>query len=164
LSDGLARWMLDFGGNAMRNALPVSLLTILLVLPGGGCRKNEPPRVEQKVETKSTNPDGTTSKTTTETKQYGSTLVSTTERTEAGTKGKEKSENETVVGTVTEYTAGKKIVVLTGDGKKHDYDLDDKKTTASVDARVTVGTKIRLDLTRDNSGNRSIRAVPAPDR
>jgi len=145
----------------MRIAHPVSLLAVLLFLPAGGCRKNEPPKVEQKIETKSTNADGTTSKTTTETKQYGSTLVSTTERTEAGAKGKEKSENETVVGTVTEYTAGKKIVVLTGDGKKHDYDLDDKKTTASVDPRVTVGTKVQLELARDNSGNRSLHVSPA---
>jgi hypothetical protein len=148
----------------MRIALPVSLLTVLLVLPAGGCRKNEPPKVEQKVETKSTNPDGTTSKTTTETKQFGSTLVSTTERTEAGAKGKEKSKNETVVGTVTEYTAGKKIVVLTGDGKKHDYDLDDKKMVSSVDPRVTVGTKVHLDLARDNSGNRSLQVIPAGER
>jgi hypothetical protein len=148
----------------MRIALPVSLLTVLLVLPAGGCRKNGPPKVEQKVETKSTNPDGTTSKTTTETKQFGSTLVSTTERTEAGGKGKEKSENETVVGTVTDYGAGKRIVILTGDGKKHDYDLAEKKTTFFVDPHVTVGSKVRLDLARDNSGNRSIRVVPAPDR
>jgi hypothetical protein len=148
----------------MRIALPVSLLTVLLVSPAGGCRKNELPKVEQKVETKSTNPDGTTSKTTTETKQFGSTLVSTTERTETGGKGKEKSENETVVGTVTDYGAGKRIVILTGDGKKHDYDLADRKTTSSVDPRVTVGTKVRLDLARDNSGSRSLRIVPAPER
>jgi hypothetical protein len=148
----------------MRIALPVSLLTVLLVLPAGGCRKNDLPKVEQKVETKSTNADGTTSKTTTETKQFGSTLVSTTERTEAGGKGKEKSENEIVVGTVTDYGAGKRIVILTGDGKKHDYDLADKKTTSSVDPRVTVGTKVRLDLARDNSGSRSLRIVPAPER
>ena len=34
-----------------------------------------------------------------------------------------------------DFAAGKRIVVLTGDGSKHDYDLADKKTSATVDRR-----------------------------
>ena len=125
------------------------------------CSKSSAPTVETKARTKSTNSDGTRATTTTESKQFGSTLVSKTERTDDTGKRKEKSLQETVVGTVTDYSAGKKIVILTGDGSKHDYDLADKKTQASVDRRVTVGTKVELDLARDDSGNRSIRVVPA---
>src|SRR5438046_8995873 len=80
----LARGMLFSSprGDVMRFSRLVSPFTMLLVAALAGCQKNEPPKVEQKIETKSTNADGTTSKTTTETKQYGSTLASTTERTE----------------------------------------------------------------------------------
>jgi len=85
----------------MRFSRLVSPFAIFLVAALAGCHKNEPPKVEERVETKSTNPDGSTSKTTTDTKQYGSTMVSTTERTASGEKGKEKTESETVVGTVT---------------------------------------------------------------
>jgi hypothetical protein len=33
-----------------------------------------------------------------------------------------------------------------------------------VDARIAVGSKVRLDQARDESGRRSIRVVPASDR
>jgi hypothetical protein len=131
------------------------------VAAGAGCGKASAPRVETKAETKSTNPDGSRATTTTDSKQFGSTLVSKTERTDDSGKRKEKSVEETVVGTVTDFTAGKRIVILTGDGSKHDFDLADKKTSATVDRRITVGTKVQLDMARDDSGNRSIRVVPA---
>jgi hypothetical protein len=73
----------------------------------------------------------------------------------------ERAERRSVVGTVTDFAAGKRIVVLTGDGSKHDYDLADKKTSTTVDRRVTVGTKEQLNLEKDDAGNRSIRVVPA---
>ena len=130
-------------------------------IAGAVCGKTSAPKVETKAETKSTNPDGSRATTTTESKQFGSTLVAKTERTDDTGKRKEKSVEETVVGTVTDFAAGKRIVILTGDGSKHDYDLADKKTSSSVDRRVTVGTKVQLDLARDDSGNRSIRVVPA---
>jgi len=130
-------------------------------IAGAGCGKTSAPKVETKAETKSTNPDGSRATTTTESKQFGSTLVAKTERTDDTGKRREKSVEETVVGTVTDFAAGKRIVILTGDGSKHDYDLADKKTSSSVDRRVTVGTKVQLDLARDDSGNRSIRVVPA---
>jgi hypothetical protein len=131
------------------------------VIAAGCGGKVSASKVETRAETKSTNPDGTHATTTTESKQFGSTLVSRTERTEDTGKRKERSTEETVVGTVTDFTAGKHIVILTGDGAKHDYNLSDKKTNASVDRRVTVGTKVELDSARDDSGNRSIRVVPA---
>lgn len=128
------------------------------------CTKSEAPQVENKSETKSTNPDGSRATTTTESKQVGSTLAATTETKESGQGRNEKTKVETVIGTVTEYTAGKKLVILTGDGKKHDWDLDDKKTTSSVNPRVTVGSKVRLDSTRDDSGNLSLQVEPVSGR
>lgn len=127
------------------------------------CHRTETPRVETKSETKSTNADGSRTTTSTETRQVGSTIASTTETTVGGP-NRGKLESETVVGTVTELTAGKRIVVLTGDGTKHAYDLDNKKMSASVDPSVTVGTKVRLDTTKDNDGRRSLQVVPVADR
>jgi hypothetical protein len=128
------------------------------------CNKPEAPRVENKSETKATDPDGSRATTTTESKQVGSTLEATTETKTSGQGATGKTESETVIGTVTDYTAHKKLVILTGEGKKHDFDLDDKKTTASVDSRITVGSKVRLDSTKDDSGNRSLQVVPVSGR
>lgn len=139
-----------------------SLLVAALLFPALACNRSETPKVESKTETKSTNADGSRSTTTTETKQIGSTVAVTTETRAGGAKGG-KTESETVVGTVTELGAGKSIVVLTGDGVKHSYDLD-KKTVASIDPRVAVGTKVRLDTTKDNDGRRSLTVVPVGDR
>jgi hypothetical protein len=151
-------------GEFMGQKPSVSLLLSVLLAGYVGCQKNETPQVETKSETKSTNPDGSRMTTTTESKQVGSTLAATTETKESGEGRKGKTENETVIGTVTEYGPGKKLEILTGDGKKHDYDLADKKMTSSVDSRVTVGTKVRLDSTRDDSGNRSLQVVPVSGR
>jgi hypothetical protein len=144
----------------MRRTRFLSLLSSTLLAAAVACSKSETPQVETKSETKSTNPDGSRLTTTTESKQVGSTLAATTETKQSGDGQKMKTENETVIGTVTEYGPGKNLVILTGDGKKHDYDLADKKTVSSVDSRITVGTKVRLDSSKDDSGNRSLQVVP----
>jgi hypothetical protein len=159
----MAREVLPFirGGFMRTRTISVFFALLAAALIAAGCAKSSVPKVESKSEVKSTNADGTRATTTTDAKQYGSTIVSKTERTGVGRDGKEKRVEETVVGTVTDFTPGKRIVVLTGDGSKHSYDLDDKKTNATVDRRVTVGTKVELALARDDSGNRSIRVMPA---
>ncbi len=141
----------------------ISLLTAVLLASSFGCRRAETPKVESKTETTSTNADGGKTTTTTETKQVGSTVAVTTETNARGVDGG-KTESETIIGTVTDFGPGKRIVVLTGDGKKHSYDLDDKKTGSSIDPRVAVGTKVRLDATKDSDGRRSLRVVPAAER
>jgi hypothetical protein len=148
----------------MRRTQFSCLLASALLAGALACAKSEAPQVENKSETKSTNPDGSRATTTTESKQVGSTLAATTETKETGEGRNRKLEDETVIGTVTEYTAGKKLVILTGDGKKHDWDLNDKKTTASIDSRVSVGSKVRLDSTKDDSGNRSLQVAPVSGR
>ncbi|MCA1582727.1 MAG: hypothetical protein LC796_15315 [Acidobacteria bacterium] len=140
-----------------------SLLAAGLLVSTFACHRAETPKVESKTETKSTNADGSRSTTTTETKQVGSTVAVTTETRAGGARGG-KSESETVIGTVTDLGPGKSIVVLTGDGEKHSYDLGDKKTVASIDPRIAVGTKVRLDTTKDNDGRRSLTVVPVAER
>jgi hypothetical protein len=142
-------------------AIPLLVAALLALSPA--CRRAETPQVETKSETKSTNPDGSKTTTSTETKQIGSTVASTTE-TNVGGPNRGKIEDETVVGTVTDFGVGKRIVILTGDGAKHSYDLDDKKTSASIDRAVTVGTKVRLDATKSTDGFRQIRVVPVGAR
>jgi hypothetical protein len=141
----------------------ITLLVAILFTLLPACRRAETPQVETKAETKSTNPDGSKTTTSTETKQIGSTVASTTE-TNVGGPHRGKVEDETVIGTVTDFGVGKRIVVLTGDGAKHSYDLDDKNTSASVDRAVTVGTKVRLDATKAADGRRAIRVVPVAAR
>jgi hypothetical protein len=142
-------------------SLPAAAVLALVLAPA--CRRAETATIETKSETKSTNPDGSKTTTSTETKQIGSTVASTTE-TNVGGPNRGKIEDETVVGTVTDFGPGKRIVVLTGDGARHSYDLDDKNTSASVDSAVTVGTKVRLDTTRAADGRRAIRVIPVADR
>ena len=140
----------------------LTVMSVLAALPA--CHRASAAKVVSKSETKSTNPDGSRTTTTTETKQIGSTVVSTTETDSSGAGRRGKTESETVVGTVTEAAPGRKLVVMTGDGAKHSWDLDDKKMRASLDPTVTVGTKVRVDATKDGDGNRTVRAVPVSDR
>ena len=147
----------------MKRARWIPLLLSGLVMIPVACKKAETSTVESDTHIKSTNPDGSKTTTTTETKQVGSTVDVTTE-TKTGGKDGGKIQSETVVGTVTDLRAGKTVTVLTGDGKKHSFDLSDKTTTASIDPRVTVGTKVQLDATKDSAGNRSLRVVPASNR
>ena len=147
----------------MKRARWIPPLLAGLLLGGPACRKTETPTVESRTETKSTRADGSKTTTTTEEKQVGSTVDVTTQTNAPKGEGG-KTESETVVGTVTDFAPGRTITVMTGDGKKHTFDLSDKKTTASVDRRVTVGTKVSLDTTKDNAGGRSTRVVPVSER
>jgi hypothetical protein len=82
--------------------------------------------------------------TKTESTQVGSTLESKTEtRTDVG-HGDIKGKKELYIGTVTIYTVGKKIEVMTGEKKTHSFDLDDKNTSSTIDPGVTVGSRVRL--------------------
>jgi hypothetical protein len=141
----------------------ISLWALPLFILAAGCRKAETPVVESKSETKATDADGTRVTTSTEEKQVGSTVEATTETSTSG-KGGGKTESETIVGTVTAFEPGRKITILTGDGKKHDYDLSEKDTSADVNSRVAVGSKVRLDSTKETTGHRSIRVDIASAR
>lgn len=141
----------------------VFLLGIVLAA-GAGCEKKGEPRTEVKSSVKSTSADGAKTTTTTEALQIGSTLAGTTETTSDTAHGKAKSETETVVGTVTAYKPNSEIVILTGDGKKHSFALDQKDSSAEVASGVTVGTKVQLIQEKDASGRKLIRVSVEPNR
>ena len=147
----------------MRQQGTALILGIVLVA-GAGCAKKEEPRVEVKSSEKSTSADGVKTTTTTESVQIGSTLVGKTETTSNTADGKEKSQMETVIGTVTVYKPNEKIEVMTGDSKKHSFDLNDKNSRAEVDMKVTVGSKVRLTEEKDPAGSKLIRVVIQPNQ
>lgn len=91
-----------------------------------------------------TQTSGGTVQTTTETKQVGTTLEAKSEIKTDTASGTVKAKTETIVGTVTVYTAGKKIEVMTGEKKMHSFSLDDKNVTYSVDASVAVGKRVTV--------------------
>ena len=144
------------------NATAVILGIVLLAV--AGCAKKEEPRLEVKSQAKSTNADGGKTTTTTESLQVGTTLAETTETSSDTVHGKAKSETETVIGTVTAYKPNKSIEILTGDNKKHSFDLDEKDSQLDMDPRVTVGTKVQLVQDKDSAGRRVIRVLVQPNR
>jgi hypothetical protein len=113
-----------------------------------------PGTVENKTESTTKTSDGTTT-TTTESKEVGTTLVASTETKADTPSGTVKSKTETIVGTVTIFTAGKKIEVMTGEKKSHTFSLDDKDVIYSVDTNVEVGKRVTvLDETGDDKVRR----------
>jgi hypothetical protein len=142
----------------------VAVLLGFVFLTAAACEKKETPRLEVKSEAKNTGADGAKATTTTESVQVGSTLAATTETKSDTPQGKSKTQTEEVIGTVTAYKAGKEIVVLTGDNKKHSFDLDQKDTTAEIEPRVTVGTKVQVVQTKDDAGRKSVVVSVQPNR
>jgi hypothetical protein len=147
----------------MRQHATAFILGIAL-LAVAGCAKKEEPRLEVKSQAKSTNADGGKTTTTTESLQVGSTLAGTTETTSDTANGKAKSETETVIGTVTTYKPNKEIEILTGDNKKHSFELDEKDSQLAIDPRVTVGTKVQLVQDKGSARRRVIRITVEPNR
>lgn len=97
-----------------------------------------------------------TEKTTSETKQVGSTLEAKSETKVDTPAGAVASKTETFVGTVTVFTAGKKIEVMTGEKKMHSFSLDDKDVVYAVDGSVTVGKRVTVT---DETGTDKVRRV-----
>lgn len=144
----------------MKRLFRGGLLSLALLAVALGCQKREAAQVESESKTTSTDAAGNETVTETEARQVGSTVVATTETTMETGEGDKTTETQTVVGTVTAYEAGKKIEVLTGRGKKHDFDLDDKDTQVTVDPGVTVGNKVRLVQTEYDDGRKTVSVSP----
>jgi hypothetical protein len=77
------------------------------------------------------------------------------EKTVTTTDGTMKSTDHTVVGTVKEYKAGKKLKVLVGK-KTRSFDLDAKKVSTTVDPAVAVGSKVRVIESKNPDGMKTI--------
>lgn len=130
-------------------------ITIALVASAGlltlGCSKSEPEKVETTSKTRAQKSGGETTTTTTESTQVGSTLASKTETKADTPQGKVTSTAETFIGTVTQFTPGGKIEVMTGDKKTHSVDLSKKDVVAIIDPGIAVGSKVRLVEEKDST-------------
>jgi hypothetical protein len=110
--------------------------------------------VEKKTESTTKSAEGTV-KTTNETKQVGTTLEAKSETKVDTPSGTVKAKTETTVGTVTVFTAGKKLEVMTGEKTMHSFTLDDKDISYSIDGTVAVGKRVTvIDETGDDKVHR----------
>ena len=117
--------------------IPVGLLAVATACgPSAGT-------VEKKSESTTQTSEGTVT-TTSESTQVGTTLEAKSETTVDTASGTVSSKTETIVGTVTVYTAGKKLEVMTGDKKMHTFNLEDKGFVFNVEGPVTVGKHVTV--------------------
>jgi hypothetical protein len=130
--------------NATRKALPVLVLGSLAFM---GC--SEPA-------------DTTKTTTQTETKQVGSTVESTTKTNVQTPTGDAKQVTNSYVGTVTQFTPGKSIEVMTGDKDTHSFDLDGKDDVVSIDPKTSIGSKVQLVEEKADKGIRKVTVTIAP--
>ncbi len=130
---------------------------MLIALMGAtvACNQSAPDTVKSESQTKVQTPAGTQTTEST-TKQVGSTSESTTETTLKTAEGTIETKVETVVGTVTEYTAGKKIKVMTGDNDDHSFDLNDSDVIFNIDSGVAVGSKVKLEQSTNDAGKKVV--------
>lgn len=134
--------------------LTILLSAGLLAVATACSRSQAPDTVEKKTESTTQTSEGTV-KTTNETRQVGTTLEAKSETKTDTASGTVKSKTETIVGTVTVFTAGKKIEVMTGEKKMHSFNLDEKDVSYSVEGTVAVGKQVTvIDETGDNKVRR----------
>jgi len=138
----------------MRNQSFLSLLAAGLIATMA-CNRPAPDTVKTESKSKTETPAGTQT-TETSTAKVGSTVNSTTETKTKTPDGTVDTKKQVVVGTVTEYTAGKKIEILTGDNDKHSFDLGDSKVASTIDSQVAVGSKVQLTERTDDNGQKTI--------
>lgn len=84
----------------------------------------------------------------------------TDEKKVTTTEGTMTSKDHTVVGTVKEYEAGKKIKVLVGK-KTRSFALDSKSVSTSVDPSVAVGSKVMVIESKTADGIKTLTVNPA---
>jgi sRNA-binding protein len=111
--------------------------------------------VQKKTESTTQTSEGST-KTTTETQQVGTTLEAKSETKVETPSGTMKAKTETFVGTVTVFTAGKKLEVMTGEKKMNSFNLDEKEVSYSVDSNVAVGKRVTVI---DETGDDKVRRI-----
>ena len=99
--------------------------------------------VEKKSESTTQTSEGTV-KTTNESTQVGTTLEAKSETKVDTASGTVSSKTETIVGTVTVFTAGEKLEVMTGDKTMHSFNLADKDIVFTIDGTVAVGKHVTV--------------------
>ena len=81
----------------------------------------------------------------------GSSMVSESTTKHTGTGPNTKTKTKTVVGTVKQFDAGKKIVVTGPKKKDYSFDLDDN---AAVSGDVAVGKKVKVTYSKSSGGEK----------
>lgn len=104
----------------------------------------------------------TTTKTTTETKQVGSTAESTSKTQVVTPTGDQTFVTNSYVGTVTVFTPGKSIEVMTGNKEAHAFALDGKDDVVVIDRHTAVGSKVQLVEEKPDKGIHRITVTIAP--
>ena len=100
--------------------------------------------IEKKSESTTQTSEGTV-KTTNESTQVGTTLEAKEEtKVDTASSGTVSSTTETVIGTITVFEPGKKLEVMTGDKKMHNYSLDDKDIVFSLESPIAVGKRVMV--------------------
>ncbi len=87
-------------------------------------------------------------------------MEKTDEKKVTTTEGTKTSKDHTLVGSVTTYTAGKKIKVLVGK-KTHSFVLDSKSVNTTVDPAVAVGSKVKVVESKNAAGVKTLTITPA---
>ncbi len=111
------------------------------------------------VETKSaatTETAAGTVHTASESSQAGTTLEASSKTEVETSSGTATAKTETVVGTVTELTPGKKVEVMAGDKITDGFVPDDKDVIDSVDSALAVGKRVTVI---DETGDDKVRRV-----
>jgi hypothetical protein len=106
--------------------------------------------------------DTTRTTTQTETKRVGSTVESTTKTSVETADGDLSSVTKSYVGTVTKYTPGESIEVMTGEKDMHSFSLDGKGDVIAIDPRTAVGSKVLLVEQKPEQGIHRITITIAP--
>jgi hypothetical protein len=80
-----------------------------------------------------------------------------TSKTEVDTSsGSMTAKTETIVGTVTEFTPGKKVEVMVGAKNTRSFALDDEDVIYSVDSALAVGKRVTVV---DETGDDKVRRI-----
>jgi hypothetical protein len=104
----------------------------------------------------------TTTKTVTETKAVGSTAESTSKTQVVAPEGTQTFVTNSYVGTVTVFTPGKSIEVMTGNKETHSFALDGKNDLVAIDRNTAVGSKVMLVEEKPENGLHKITVTIAP--
>ena len=118
-------------------------------------RSRSPDNVTKQTESTTEKSVGTV-KMTNETKQVGATLEVKSETKADTPAGTVASKTETIEGTVTVFTAGRMIEVMTGERKMLTFSLDGQDVVYSVDGTVEVGKHVTV---RDETGADKVHRV-----
>jgi hypothetical protein len=106
--------------------------------------------------------DTTRTTTQTDTKRVGSTSETTTKTSVETAAGEQNSVTKSYVGTVTKYTPGASMEVMTGEKDTHSFALDGKGDAIAIDPRTAVGSKVRLVEEKPEQGIHRITVTIAP--